>query len=168
MTISLIAAMSDNRVIGYKNRIPWHIKEDLIRFKEKTLHHTVIMGRTTFESLLEYYKKSGKPLPVRKNIIVSRDPSYNAPYADCYIATSIEMALEKAKLIENEEIFICGGASIFQQTIDLADKLYLTIVHIDTEGDSFFPNYDAFKKELNREEHVSPDGLSFTFLDLTK
>jgi len=168
MIISLIAALSDNRVIGNKNRIPWHIKDDLVRFKEKTLHHTVIMGRTTFESLMEYYKKSGRPLPDRKSIVVSRDPSYSIPYENCYVAQSIDGALEKAKEIESEEVFISGGASIFKQTIGLADKLYLTLVHNDFEGDTYFPEYADFKKVVKREDKTSPEGLAYSFVDLER
>jgi len=168
MIISIIAALSDNRVIGNKNRIPWHIKDDLVRFKEKTLHHTVIMGRTTFESLAEYYKKSGKTLPDRKSIIVSRDPSYTTSYKDCYIVSSIDEALEKAKEVESQEVFISGGASIFAQTISRVDKLYLTLVHGDFEGDTYFPEYANFKKILYKEDKISPDGLSYSFVDLER
>ncbi len=168
MIVSIIVALNDRRVIGNKNRIPWHIKEDLIRFKEKTLHHTVIMGRTTFESLMEYYKKSKRPLPERKTIIVTKDPSYVSTYANCYVTTSVGGALEKAKEIEKEEVFISGGASIFQQTIDSADRLYLTLVHMDVEGDTYFPEYGKFTKIIHKEDRLSPDGLAYTFIDLER
>lgn len=168
MIISIIAALSDNNVVGNKNRIPWHIKDDLIRFKEKTLHHTVIMGRATFESLMEYYKKSGRPLPERKNIIVSRDPTYIASCENCYVVPSIDKALEQARTIEQEEVFISGGASIFRQTINLADKLYLTVVHKDFEGDTYFPEYTHFKKIIKKEDKISPDGLEYSFVDLER
>ncbi len=168
MIVSLIAALNDSRVIGNKNRIPWHIREDLIRFKEKTLHHTVIMGRTTFESLMEYYKKSKRPLPERKTIIITKDPSYVVSYENCHVVTSIDGALEKAKEIEREEVFISGGASIFQQTIGRADRLYLTLVHKEVEGDTYFPEYGTFTKIIRKEDRLSSDGIAYTFIDLER
>lgn len=166
--ISIICALTDDRVIGYQNRIPWHIKDDLIRFKQKTTGHTVIMGRTTFESVAEYYKKSGNPVPNRKHIIISRDPSYTVSVKDCSVVSSIDEALEKAKSIEREEIFISGGASIFEQTIGKADRLYLTVVHKQFEGDTYFPDYSQFKKIINREDKITSKGTPYTFLDLEK
>lgn len=166
--ISIICALTDDRVIGYQNKIPWHIKDDLIRFKEKTIGHTVIMGRTTFESVAGYYKKSGNPVPNRKHVIITRDTSYVVPMGGCFIVSSIDGALEKAKSIEGEEIFISGGASVFEQTITRADRLYLTVVHKKYEGDTYFPDYSAFKKVINREDRVTSKGTSYTFLDLEK
>src|SRR3989338_6688851 len=100
--ISMIVAMSENRVIGNKDKIPWHIREDLIRFKEKTQGHTMIMGRKTFESLMEYYKRSGKPIPIRTTIVVTRDKKYKEiismyRYIDTHIANSIDEAIILAK-----------------------------------------------------------------------
>lgn len=166
--ISIICALTDDKVIGYQNKIPWHIKDDLIRFKEKTIGHTVIMGRTTFESVAVYYKKSGNPIPDRKHVIISRDPSYTVSLNNCHVVTSIDEALEKAKSLEKSEIFISGGASIFEQTIGRADRLYLTVVHKKIEGDTYFPDYSAFKKVINREDRVTSKGTSYTFLDLEK
>lgn len=166
--ISIICALTDDRVIGYQNRIPWHIKDDLIRFKQKTTGHTVIMGRTTFESVAEYYKKSGNPVPNRKHVIITRDPSYSVPTEGCFVASSIDEALEKANSIEGEEIFISGGASIFEQTIGKADRLYLTVVHKQFEGDTYFPDYSQFKKVINREDKITSKGTPYTFLDLEK
>lgn len=178
MIISLIAALTEKRVIGNKNRIPWHIKDDLIHFKQKTLHHTVIMGRTTFDSLMGYYKKSGRSLPDRRHVIVSRDTNYTANFPECFVVHSVEEALEVA--IEKEElamteaqaakaeVFVSGGASIFKQTIDRANKLYLTIVHGEFEGDTYFPDYSKFKKVVGKEDKKTPEGLAYTFLDLER
>lgn len=165
--ISIICALSENRVIGNKNKIPWHIKEDLIRFKQKTIGHTVIMGRTTFESVMGYYERSKRPVPNRKHVIVSRDKDYAVSHPNCYGVSSVDEALEKAKLIENDEIFISGGASIFRQTIDKVDRLYLTVVHAHFEGDTFFPEYSQFTKIIGEAKGVS-EGLSYTFLDLER
>jgi len=168
MIISLIAALDENRLIGNKNVIPWHIKDDLLHFKNLTLHHTVIMGRTTFDSLLGYYKKSGRPLPERKNIIVSRDMQYVSNLSDTFVTHTIEEALELAKTIETEEVFVSGGASIFKQTIAKADRLHLTLVHGKYTGDTYFPDYSEFKKVIGKENKVSPDGVAYTFLDLER
>lgn len=185
MIISLIAALTEKRVIGNKNRIPWHIKDDLIHFKEKTLHHTVIMGRTTFDSLMGYYKKSGKPLPERRHVIVSRDSHYTIDLPECFIAHSVEEALQiaikkeelamadaqAAKADEEDgegEVFVSGGASLFEQTIKHADRLHLTIVHGEFEGDTYFPDYSEFKKIIGEETKKSPVGLEYTFLDLER
>ena len=168
MTISLIAALSENGVIGERNMIPWHIKDDLLHFKKLTLNHTVIMGRTTFESLLSYYKKSGKPLPDRNHIVVTRDTSFTVNLPKCYVKYSIEEALAYAKTIEREEVFISGGASIFKQTIGMADRLHLTIVHKKFEGDTHFPDYSDFTRVVGEEHKTAPDGLTYTFLDLAK
>jgi dihydrofolate reductase len=168
MIISLIAALAEDRVIGNKNRIPWHIKDDLIRFKQKTLHHTVVMGRTTFDSLMGYYKKSGRPVPVRNHIIVTRDKTYIVDQPNCFITYSVEEAFEFAKTIEKEEVFVSGGASLFKQTIKLATRLHLTIVHGKFEGDTYFPAYPEFTKVIGREEKKTQEGLAYTFLDLER
>lgn len=165
--LSIICALSENRVIGQGDRIPWHIREDLIRFKEKTLHHTVIMGRATFESVAGYYRRAGRPVPDRKHIIVTRDAGYKADLPNCYVVPSIDAALEKGREIEPEEIFVSGGASIFEQTIGKAERLYLTIVKGEFAGDKYFPDYSAFTKVIAREDRG--DGKhSYTFLDLER
>lgn len=183
MIISLIAALAENRVIGNKNKIPWHIKDDLLHFKYMTLHHTVIMGRTTFESLMAYYKKSGKPLPDRRHIIVSRDMLYTIDFPECFVVHSVGDALKlgvekeaaflatasvaKAGRAEGE-VFVSGGASLFEQTISKANRLHLTLVHGQFEGDTYFPDYSAFTKVIGKEDKKTPDGLTYTFLDLEK
>lgn len=184
MIISLIAALDENRVIGNKNRIPWHIKDDLIHFKQKTLHHTVIMGRTTFDSLMGYYKKSGKPLPDRRHVIVSRDKNYAVDLPGCFVVHSVDDALQLAIKKEKSamataavaeggperegEVFVSGGASIFEQTIARADRFHLTIVHGKFEGDTYFPDYSAFKKVVGEEKKKTAEGLEYTFLDLER
>jgi dihydrofolate reductase len=165
--ISIICALSENRVIGSGDRIPWHIREDLLRFKEKTLHHTVIMGRATFESVAAYYKRSGRPIPDRRHIIVTRDTSYDPGMEGCYVADSIEKALTIARDIEPEEVFVSGGEQIFKQTISLAQRLYLTVVAGDYAGDKFFPDYSAFKKIINKQEREEK-GVKFMFLDMER
>lgn len=165
--VSIIVAVSENRVMGKGERIPWHIREDLIRFKEKTKGHVVIMGRKTFDSLIKYYEKSKRPLPTRTHIIVTRDKNYQVTVPNCFVASSIEKALELAKEKEQTEIFISGGAEIFRQTIGMADKLYLTVVKGNFEGDKFFPDYSDFKKVVFKKEKES-EGYKYTFLELEK
>lgn len=137
----------------------WHIPEDMRHFKELTTGHVVIMGRKTYETL-------GKPLPNRTNIVITRDLSYKAEGA--IVVHSLDDALGKAKEHETNEVFIMGGGEIYEQAIGLADKLYLTLVHQNFEGDVFFPKYPEFKKEVFREESESADGLKFTFSELEK
>lgn len=157
--IAIIAAISTNMVIGRDNKIPWHISEDLIRFKALTIGHPIIMGRKTFESI-------GKPLPKRANIVITRDKDYSAPGIN--VAHSIDEAIETARAIEgSEEIFIIGGGQIYNQSMNLADRLYLTVVDEEIEGDVFFPDYSEFKKIVSKKDSQSGD-LKYSYLTLEK
>ena len=158
--ISLIAAIGKTtRAIGKNNQLLWKIPEDLQRFKKLTSGHPIIMGRKTFESI-------GRPLPNRTNIVVTRNKNFTAN--GCIIVNSLESALEKAGETNREEIFIIGGAEIYNRALPLADKLYLTIVESDAEGDAFFPEYQKdFNKIIFKQEGIS-NGLKYTFLDLEK
>lgn len=156
--ISIIVAVAENLAIGKNNDLLWHIPEDFKHFKEKTLGHAIIMGQKTFESI-------GKALPNRSNIVISNDPSFKAQ--NVIIAGSIEESLKKAKEVEREEIFICGGGSIYRQFMPLADKLYITLVKGNFKADIFFPDYSKFKNIISRRE--SKDGkYEYAFLELTK
>jgi dihydrofolate reductase len=153
MSISIIAAVSKNNVIGIKNELPWYLPEDLKRFKNLTLKKTVLMGRKTFESILA---KIGKPLPDRKNVVITRNKNFKAPQG-VLIFDDIKKALNNFK---NEDIFIIGGGKIYQQTINLADTLYIT--HIDKEiknGDTFFPEID--EKIWQKISQEDKEGFSF-------
>ncbi len=132
MTVSIIAAIAENNVIGNNNKLIWHISEDLKRFKKLTTGHPVVMGRKTYESL------PFKPLPKRKNIVISSQK--NVKFDGAVIVNSVNAALEECK--NEKEIFICGGAEIYKLFLPLADKLYLTRVHKSFEGDTFFPKID--------------------------
>jgi len=164
---SIICALAENRLIGAGDRIPWHIKEDLMRFKEKTTGHAVIMGRSTFESLLGYYQRSGRPLPKRPHIVVTRDTAYHPSLPDTYVVSSLEDAFTKGRELEGEEIFVSGGAQIFAQTIDKVDRLYLTIVKGTYEGDKFFPAYDAFTKVIEDTSYDNGNN-EFRFVTLER
>lgn len=157
--ISLIAAIGKNRELGEGNKLIWKIPDDLKRFKEKTSGHPIIMGRKTFESI-------GRVLPNRTNIIVSRDSSYKVEGA--IVVGSIDSALEQAKAKDSNEIFIIGGAKVFEQVINNADKLYLTKINSEAPmADAFFPDYSSFKKIISIEKH-NEDGLEYEFVNLEK
>ncbi len=164
LKVSIIVAMDDKRGIGKNNRLPWHIPEDLKRFKRLTSGHTIIMGRKTFESILSYI---GKPLPDRINMVITRNPDFKAEGVS--INTSLEEALSEAKENEQSEIFIIGGAQIFQQAIDMGvvDRIYLTQVEGDYNADTFFPDYSKFKRVVSEE--LGEEGkYKFRFLELER
>jgi len=168
MIISMIAAMDEKRGIGYKGKIPWHIKKDLLRFKNLTLGKTIIIGRKTHESLIGYYKKSGRSLPKRKTIVVTRNKKYSvSEQKNTFIVSSVEGALELAEKIEPDEVFISGGGEIFKQGIRYADKLYLTIVKGEYKADSFFPQYPQFARVAHLKE-AEENGTKFVFVELEK
>lgn len=154
MIISLIAAMAENRVIGRDNAIPWHLSDDLIRFREITMGHPVIMGRKTFESI-------GKPLPGRKNIIITRNPDFQPE--GCIVVHGLRDALTESA--GSDEVFICGGGEIFGNALPLADRIYLTVIHEEYEGDTFFPVIPADFIEVSRQEAEAPISHSFVLYE---
>jgi dihydrofolate reductase len=164
MSVSLIAAVSENNVIGHKGRLPWHLPDDLQRFRKLTGGKTVIMGRKTYESL-------GQPLPNRRNIIVTRQEGYRAE--GCEVVHSLEEALRKASAPSPqtpgmEEVFVIGGAELYRQALALAHRLYLTRVHAQVEGEVFFPEVDWLQwREVAREGHPADrrHPYPFTFLE---
>lgn len=146
--ISLIWAMDENRVIGYHNQLPWRLPEDLKFFKRMTLGHPIAMGRKTYESI-------GKPLPGRENIVISRDENYDPE--GCTVMHSIDDLLAFATENKSEEVFVIGGSEIFKEVLPHADKLYLTMIHHQFEGDTFFPVFDIDKWELETRENGKKD-----------
>jgi dihydrofolate reductase len=142
MMISLICAASQNGVIGVENRLPWRLPADLKRFKRLTLGHHIVMGRKTFESI-------GRPLPGRTSVVLTRFKNYEA--GGCLIASSLKEALSLAR--DDDEIFIIGGASVYQEALELADRIYLTILHQDFEGDTLMFEIDSTRwQECSRED----------------
>ena len=150
--ISLVVAAADNNVIGLDNAMPWHIPEDFKHFKTLTIGKPCIMGRKTFESILE---QLGKPLPGRVNIVVSRK---NYQHGGALTCKDLDEAIDQASKVETDEICIVGGAQIYAQALDLADKIYLTRVHQSPEGDAFFP---ALGSEWDEESCDKREGFSF-------
>src|SRR3989344_5460982 len=132
MSFSLIAAIAENNCIGKNNKIPWNVPEDFQYFKRTTLGKTCVMGQATFESILGYL---GKPLPGRKTVVLTLDQNYQAPEG-IRVFHSLDEVFSQ---LNNEDVFICGGASIYKQTIDKVDTLYITHIDREVEGDVFFP-----------------------------
>lgn len=160
MQISVIVAMANNRVIGAGNRMPWHLPADLKRFKALTMGKPVVMGRKTHESI-------GRPLPGRDNVVVSRDPAFRAP--GCQVYPSIEAAL--AALRQHDEVFIIGGAALYAALLPQAGTLYLTQIHRDFDGDTFFPEFPADEWRTLERQLVDDDpaaGFSYSFLKLAR
>lgn len=167
MKISMIAAMDEKQGIGFQGKIPWHIKQDLLRFKDLTLGKTVIFGRKTYESLLGYYQRSGRPMPDRRTIVVSRRTKNIESKKNVFYVSSLEEAIKLSEKIEPREVFISGGGQIFNQGIKYAEKLYLTVVKGNFQADAFFPKYDEFKKKFFEEDHEEGN-IQFKFVELVK
>jgi len=154
--IVIIAAVARNRVIGRDNQLIWNIPEDMAHFKALTAGHTVLMGRKTWESLPPRFR----PLPGRRNIVISRQVDYAAPGAE--LATSLEAGIALAKA--DETIFIIGGADIYRQAMMLADRLEITEVDLTPEGDSWFPEITDVWQETQRKTPPGQTGTGFSFV----
>lgn len=147
MRISIIAAVSDNRVIGQGGSLPWRIPADMQHFKRLTMGKPVIMGRKTFQTL-------DKPLSGRKNIILTRSEDYTMP--GCTVAHSLEEALEAAE--GADEVMIAGGEAVYRSALPHADRMYLTLVHASFSGDTYFPEWEPAEwREVEREDHTGTD-----------
>jgi len=157
MRLSLIVAMSRNRVIGDKGKLPWSLPEDLARFKRLTMGRTVIMGRATYESL-------GGPLPGRTNVVLSHSGKADVP-AGVAVCDSLAAAMRRHQADE-DEVFVIGGQDVYQEALSQADRIYLTLVDCDYEGDAFFPEFD--RSGFVQTEHSNyndPIPYSFEVLD---
>lgn len=139
--ISLIVAMDENRVIGFENKMPWYLPADLAHFKKTTTGHPIVMGRKTFQSI-------GRPLPNRTNLILTRDQSFRAE--GCQVIDNIEVVLEKSK---KEDVFVIGGAEIYQQFLPYAEKIYSTQILESFQGDTFFPPLTDEWQLVSIEKH---------------
>lgn len=162
MTISLVAAMNKKMVIGKSGSLPWKLPEDLRRFKRLTLEHPVIMGRKTLEAI-------GRPLPGRVNIVLTHYKSYLAP--GCQVVHSREEALARAEETQKDEVFIIGGAEIYAQFLEKADKMYLTLVDYDGGGDARFPEFDAgqwIETERVENKKDETNEYDYTFVTLVR
>ncbi|WP_432712834.1 dihydrofolate reductase [Pedobacter sp.] len=146
MIVSIVVAISANNAIGKDNQLLWHLPADLKHFKAITSGHTIIMGRKTYDSI-------GKPLPNRRNIVISRNPELTINGAE--VTHSLEQALALCK--DEEEVFVIGGAAIYNDAIALTNRIYLTRVHENYEADTFFPALDPNQWQESSLEHHQPD-----------
>ena len=146
MTVSIIVAISENSVIGLHGNMPWRLPDDLKRFKALTTGHAVIMGRKTFDSI-------GRPLPNRINIVITRDPQ--CAIEGVTVAHSLDEAFQQAAGLD--EIFIIGGGEVYQRAINLADRMYVTLIHATFDGDTFFPAFEEDDWQLVSDEHHDAD-----------
>ncbi|WP_432358838.1 dihydrofolate reductase [Sporosarcina sp. UB5] len=157
--ISLLVAHDLNRVIGINNKMPWHIPEELKYFKKVTMGKAIVMGRKTFESI-------GRPLPGRLNIIVTRNEEYEAEGAE--VVHNLEKAIERGRDY-SDEVVIIGGAEIFNLSIDIADRLYITVIRKEYEGDTFFPEHNnGWKLISESEDQFTDDGTPYSYLVFDK
>ncbi|HLV76673.1 MAG TPA: dihydrofolate reductase [Marinobacter sp.] len=160
MRKALIVAMARNRVIGRNNQLPWYLPGDLKYFKQATMGKPVIMGRKTWDSI-------GRPLPGRMNVVISRNPEWQAP-AGAVAVTSLEKALVKAEaqaeLDGGDEVMIIGGGQIYAEALPLVDRMYITQVHAEVGGDAYFPevNWDSWE-EIGREDFSASDNNPYDY-----
>jgi dihydrofolate reductase len=153
MRRSLVVAVARNRVIGRDNQLPWKLPDDLRYFKQVTMGHPVVMGRRTWESI-------GKPLPGRTNIVVTRNRGYRAP--GCIVVGSLAEAWEAAG--DAEEVSVIGGTTLFEETLPIADRIHLTEVLAEVEGDTWFPEFDRSEwKETVVSEHAADEKHRYPF-----
>lgn len=158
MRIAMIAAMANNRVIGKDNKMPWHLPEDLRHFKAMTLSKPVVMGRKTFESI-------GRPLTGRHNIVISRNSQLSIDGVTC--VQSFDDAVAAAG--DCDEIVVIGGGQLYQQLLPKADILYLTLIDLDVDGDTLFPDWDDGSWQLQNSVNATNDkGLQYSFNTLHK
>ncbi len=160
MRLSIVAAISENRVIGANGQLPWKLPADLKRFRNLTMGHHLLMGRKTFASI-------GRPLPGRTTVVITRQRDYAPPQV--LVAHALQEAVEMAR--RDGEVFIAGGAQIYRQTISWVDRIYLTLVHQKFAGDTYFPHYDETQWQLiSREDHEADERnpCRYSFLTLEK
>jgi len=161
MRKSIIVAMDKKNGIGFQNRLPWHLPAELKQFKQLTMGHHLIMGRKTYESI-------GRPLPGRTTIVVTRNSDYQAK--GCLIAHSLEEAFRLAKEQNEDEVFVCGGRTIYQEALESIDRLYLTRVHAEFQTDTSFPDFEVSSwvessAVFHSSDHKNPYPFTFYIYD---
>jgi len=153
MRLSIVVAMDDNRLIGSKNQLPWHLPADLAYFKKLTTGKPILMGRKTYDSI-------GRPLPNRRNIVITRNSNISIP--GCEVVSSIDDALELTK--DDLEVMVIGGASLCEQLLPKVNRLYITKIDGEFEGDVFFPKYDDFDwLEVSCESHPKDNSNAYSY-----
>ena len=158
MIVSLIAALTRNRVIGVKNDLPWRLPDDMKYFFQTTKGHTVIMGRKNYDSLPEKFR----PLPNRMNIVVTRQENFGAP--GCTVVNSLEKGIELAKEANEEEVFNIGGAELFKLGMPHTQRMYLTEIQAELPGDTYFPEVNKSDwRETSRRHHPADERHAYAF-----
>ena len=162
MQIILLAAVAHNRVIGANNTLPWHLPEDLRRFKSLTTGHTVVMGRKTFDSIVV---RLGKPLPDRRSVVLTRDRNWRAPQE---FESQVQVMHDPKAIAELSDdcVYVIGGAEVYAQTMEIATVLDITEVDLKVAGDAFFPEIDSLRWSRNADAQMvsERDGLRFAFV----
>ena len=162
--ISIIVVTDKNGVIGREDRIPWKLTSDLVNLKRLTKGHTVILGRKTYESMDWYYNRSGREMPGKMYIVVSRNEGYKPARQNTTVAHSIEEAIAKAGSYGDENVYVIGGAAIFEAMLPYTDRIYLTVVQTEAEGDVHFPKIDDKQwRELSIENHTKDEKNEYDF-----
>lgn len=166
MILSSIAAMSSNRVIGVDNGLPWNIPEDTKFFRDMTKGHVMIMGRKTFDSF------GGKPLPGRFHIVITRNEDYKFEDPNVEVVSNLKSALELAHMLSTkynkkfgDEVFVIGGGEIYKQSMDVVDRIYLTVIEKEFSGDAKFPEFSEKEFDLtDKKDRIDPaSGIHFSF-----
>jgi len=153
MKLSIIVAVAENGVIGRGGQLPWHLSADLQRFKRLTMGHAILMGRKTWESI-------GRPLPGRTSIVISRQNDFRSSYDEVLVASNLDEALAQARRlnIESDEAFIIGGARIYEMSLPRADRLFVTRIHAQIEGEVYFPQIDWNAwQQTDEQRHAADD-----------
>lgn len=165
---SIVVAMAHGNVIGAKNRIPWRIRADLVRLKQLTKDQVVVLGKHSYESMAWYYNKSGKPMPGKLYIVVTREQNYHPEKEKTVVAHSIDEALRVAREHTEGDVFIIGGAQIYEQTLAAVNRLYVTEVDADIDGDAYFPTLPKSEwREVARELHKADEKNEFDYSFVT-
>ena len=158
MTVSLIAALTKNYVIGKNNDLPWHLPDDMRYFMQTTSRHTVIMGRKNYDSIPEKFR----PLPNRTNIVVTRQPDFVAP--GCKVVHALEKGIALAQTLNETEVFIIGGSEIYALGMPFTQRMYLTEIQAEIQGDTHFPSVDKSAwKEVSRVHHPADPRHAYAF-----
>lgn len=158
MILSHVVAMAKNRTIGVDGKLPWHIPEDLKFFKETTINHTIVMGRKTYDSI-------GKALPKRRNIVLTRDKSFKAPGVEVFNSIDVLLVELKRTSKPDEEIFIVGGGEIYNLTLDVTDKIYITRVDGNYNGDAKYPEFENKFQLVSEDKRQGDPSYSFQIYD---
>jgi dihydrofolate reductase len=165
-TINIVAAYAHNNVIGRDDNIPWRVRSDLIHLKELTKNQIVILGRKTYDSMATYYDKSGRAMPAKKYIVMTRDKQYRSFDKNITIAQTYEDALDVAK--DSPEVYVIGGMQIYNLALPHANRLYITEIDANIEGDAFFPAIDTnVFQEVSRESHAKDDFNEYDYTFVT-